>query len=296
MTQDCSLIFTWWNTSLAPSAKARASEEERQAACNIIRYLVEIKKSSFIALGEMSKEDAEYLKEMCVIESYEYEVGVSRSGRSSFDTCYLYDASKIAIKHISNIESQKGNSNKRIAQRVDLLVGKDLTPFHLFVSHWPSRLWCAEGDPNRHLYGIRLRDSIDDLIGEYTHPPHIMLLGDYNDDPFSDSLSQHVMATRDFKLASRKKDLFYNPFWKCLSQRQWNRGCSGSYFYKSGQVTQWHTFDQIIFSHAFLRGDSWRLTQDFEHVVQIPGVIEVIRDNDSIFDHIPVSGKIERVI
>ena len=295
MNQEDSLIFTWWNTSLAPSAKSRASAADREDAANILRYLVNIKKSTFVALGEMSIEDAKYFMDACPVEGYEYLIGVSRSGRSSFDTCYIYDTSKVVLLNTSNIESQKGKSRKRIAQHINLLVGKSLTPFHLFVSHWPSRLWCSEGDPDRHLYGIRLRDSIEKVIAEHKEPPHIVLLGDYNDDPFSDSLSQQVMATRDLKLASRRKDLLYNPFWKCLSQTEWDCGCSGSYFYRNGKVTQWHTFDQIIFSHAFIQGKHWRLSADFEHVVHVPGVIEAIIDKDSIFDHIPVSSQVERV-
>lgn len=295
MGQDDSLIFTWWNTSLAPSAKSRASSADREVVCNVIRFLINVKRSTFIALGEVSIEDARYLMETCAIEGYEYKIGISSSGRSFFDTCFIYDASKIAILSVSNIESQKGKGRKRIAQRVDLLVGEALTPFYLFVSHWPSRLWCSEGDPNRHLYGIRLRDSIDALIDEHEEPPFIILLGDYNDDPFADSLSQHVMATRDLKLVSKRDELFYNPFWKCLSQTQWDYGCSGSYFYRNGQVTQWHTFDQIIFSHAFIKGKQWRLTTDFEHVVQVPGVVEAIINKKSIFDHVPVSGQVEKV-
>ena len=73
---------------------------------NVIRFLINVKRSTFIALGEISTDDARYLMEACAVEGYEYKIGVSSSGRSSFDTCYIYDASKIAILNVSKIENK----------------------------------------------------------------------------------------------------------------------------------------------------------------------------------------------
>jgi hypothetical protein len=288
------LTFTWWNTSLAPSAKSRASDEDRDSVCEIVKYLATVKEADFIALGEMSELDSEYLIENCNIGDYKFIVGVSKAGKSHFDTLYLYNPSKVFISKVSNITSNRGNKVTRIAQEVTLIINDFDEPFHLLVSHWSSRLWCHENSPARDLLGVRLRDKIDEIISEYETPPFIILLGDYNDDPFADSLNHQVMATRDIELVSKKTHLLYNPFWKCFSSNDSSPG--GSYYYKTGDLTKWHTFDQIIFSHAFISAKKWKYSNCFEHIVNIPGYIEKIKDRDSIFDHFPVLGSIKRVI
>jgi hypothetical protein len=290
-----SLSFAWWNTSLSPSAKPRATAEQQAIVCDVIRYFVDVEGIDFIALGEISEADVEYLKKHCNIDGYEISSGVSSIGRASFDTMYIYNTSKVFILKSSNIVSRKGDSSLKVAQKLDLVVKGEDSLFHLFISHWPSRLWCEKNSADRHLLGIRLRDEIDSLITEAESNPFFVLLGDYNDEPFDISLSDQLMATRDFELASRRKHLLYNPFWNFLSSNFNDDLSSGSYFYKSGKLTQWHTFDQIIFSHAFIKGNEWKLKTDYEHVVRVPGYLETVKDKKTIFDHLPVSGMIERV-
>jgi hypothetical protein len=42
------------------------------------------------------------------------------------------------------------------------------------------------------------------------HQQHVIILGDFNDEPFDAPLSNHLMATRDRALAG-KSHLLYNP-------------------------------------------------------------------------------------
>jgi hypothetical protein len=66
------LIFTWWNTSLAPSAISRSSDEDKKYASNVIEFLAKAKGADFIALGEMSESDYDYLINNCKLEGYSY--------------------------------------------------------------------------------------------------------------------------------------------------------------------------------------------------------------------------------
>ena len=97
-------------------------------------------------------------------------------------------------------------------------------------------------------------------------------------------------------LAKKKPHLLYNPFWKYLGARSFDIESSGSYYYKSGKLTQWHTFDQIIFSRAFLISKEWGLCEESEFILNIPGYLESVKSNNSIFDHLPVSGRLVRTI
>ena len=290
------VIFTWWNTSIAPSGRSRSSDQDEKYASDVIEFLSKVQGADFIALGEISESYFEYLKDNCKLEGYSFHTGVSHIGRSKFDTCYLVRKSKISISKISNIVRSRGKCTIKIAQKLDVVIEGCEVPFHIFVSHWSSRLWCPEECADRHALGSHLRDPIDELIEEYPIDPFVILIGDYNDEPFAQSLSHHVMASRDIDLVSERTHLFYNPFWKCLGYSLSNPKYAGSYFYKKGDVTQWYTFDQVIFSHAFIKGNEWKLSNRFEQIVDVPGYLEKIKDRKSNFDHLPVSGKIERIV
>ncbi|MCI5149632.1 MAG: hypothetical protein D3916_09640 [Candidatus Electrothrix sp. MAN1_4] len=290
------IIFTWWNTSIAPSAKSRSSHEDDKYASNVIEFLSKIKGADFIALGEVSESYFKFLEGNCKLEGYSFHKGVSQVGKTKFDTCYLARDSKISIIKISNIVRRRGNSTLKIAQKIDVVIEGYEVPFHIFVSHWSSRLWCPEECADRHALGVYLRDPLDELIDEYQANPFIILIGDYNDEPFAQSLSHHVMASRDIDLVSERTHLFYNPFWKCLGYSLNSPKYAGSYFFKKGNITQWYTFDQVIFSHAFVKGNEWKLSNQFQQIVDVPEYLKKIKDRKSIFDHLPVSGKIERKI
>ncbi|NWB91589.1 endonuclease/exonuclease/phosphatase family protein [Pseudomonas agarici] len=290
------ITLGWWNTSLAPSGKSRACEELRTNAVKVIAYLFLTSKVDFMALGEISTEDFDHLKNNPIFKDFAFLSGVSKAGKSKFDICYIFNPNKITFLNLENVTSIKGNGTLKIAQRLDVIHNDSETIFNIFASHWPSRLWCQENHADRYILGIRLRDAVDKILENSISPPHIILLGDYNDDPFNDSLSQQLMATRDFELVQKRKHLFYNPYWSRMGQGNGGRGfAGGSYFYHGGDITRWHTFDQIIYSHAFISEKKWKLANHNPHIIEIPGLAEQILSRASKFDHLPVCGTIEKV-
>jgi len=290
------ISIVWWNTSLAPSTKSRATNRDLNLVCGMINLLINVLEKDFIVLGEVSDLDVDYIQSNCQLPGYEFVINTSQVGRSQFDTCIIYNVAKISILNNFNITSTKGNSVLRIAQKLDVLVELSNSIIHIFISHWPSRLWCAENHADRHFLGIRLRDEIDNVIKKCDSNPYIVLLGDYNDEPFNKSLSEQVMATRDKNLVSKRKHLLYNPFWKHMYSSSNDIYSCGSYFYKSGKTTQWHTFDQLMFSHAFIEAKEWRLNESSENILYVPEYLQAVTDTNEIFDHLPVGSEIERVV
>ena len=291
------ITVAWWNTSLAPSGNSRGCEDLKRNAAEVIAYLLISSEVDFIALGEISTEDFDYLQSIEAFKDLKFLSGVSKAGRSKFDICYIYNPNKIAILNTENITSVRGNSTLKIAQKINILELQNKTIFTIFASHWPSRLWCEENNADRHVLGIRLRDEVDKVINQSPAPPHIILLGDYNDEPFDKSLSHHLMATRDIELVQKRQHLFYNPYWGHMGQgKNDTPQKGGSYYYKSGEVTRWHTFDQIIYSHAFVSAKTWKLSQKQPYISNVPGLIELVISAASDFDHIPVCGTIEKVV
>lgn len=286
--------ISWWNTSLAPSATSRATAEERQHVFAMINRMCQ--SMDFIALGEVSEADIDAIRENCTLDGFLIESGIEESGRGSFDTCVIYRRSRTRLRKTTSIIGKKGSSTLRIAQQFDVMVGE--SSFHIFLSHWPSRMWCQENHADRHFLGMRLRSEVEEILNDETTNPHVILLGDYNDEPFSESLSGQLMATRDRNLVLQRKHLLYNPFWRKLSpssmDNSGNTAC-GSYFYRSGKITQWHTFDQIIFSHAFIAAKEWRLNELACSIFDEPELLKAVTDRNRRFDHLPVMSEIEKV-
>jgi hypothetical protein len=269
--------------------------EQRDIACRVILNLMQVVKADFIALGEMSDVDLSYIAETCGQLGYSFRAETTKAGRSRFDVCYIYNDKKIVVLNSKDIVSAKGDTTLKVAKRVDIGILEDGAVFHVFISHWPSRLWCERHNANRHTFGVRLRDAFEDVLSSNDPKPYVILLGDYNDEPFDESLSEQVMATRDIDLVRKTKHLLYNPFWKHLSKQSTDHHGAGSYFYKKGQLTKWHTFDQLMFSQAFVVSDNWVYNDSCDLILEIPELISMVNKPKNIFDHLPVYGIVEKV-
>lgn len=292
----------WWNTSLSPAAKpGRSSPADRVTAFGMIDLFAGPLSIDVICLGEMSADDVVAMRSSCAISEYSVYEGFSRAGRSAFDVCVLYRTAALLLIDNKEIVSFSGGNTLKVGQRIDFGVSDNETVIHLFVSHWPSRLWCDENHVDRHRLGMQLRDAVDGIIGADSSA-HVIVMGDFNDEPFAKSLEAHLMATRDRTLASRRRHLMYNPFWRHMAsdvpysgEASGRSSFGGSYYYKSGGVTQWHTFDQIIFSSSFLGNSKWHLKEDAVRVVNIPAYTEIVKNSAESFDHMPVFAIIEKV-
>jgi len=189
------------------------------------------------------------------------------------------------------------NAKWKHSESMNVPVGHCNSIFHIFLSHWPSRSFYHENSSTRHYLGLRLRDSIDEIIEKEKSNPHIILIGDFNDEPFNKSLSEHLMATRDKNLVRKHKHLLYNPSWNYLGYKNFESDqICGTYYYKSGRITKWHTFDQIIFSHAFINSQEWKLKESNYNILAITDIVDSIMNSKQIFDHLPVIAEIEKVI
>jgi hypothetical protein len=100
--------------------------------------------------------------------------------------------------------------------------------------------------------GEKLRE-----INSATADPLVILMGDFNDEPFDESMVTLLPSTRDRTLA-RAGGFLYNPFWRFLGEMVPYRigenfqGHGGTFFHRAGVETRWLTFDQILFSSAFV--------------------------------------------
>tara|TARA_R100000655_G_scaffold79128_1_gene118539 strand:+ start:3010 stop:3906 length:897 start_codon:yes stop_codon:yes gene_type:complete len=293
--------FLWWNTSLSPARGESANSSHKDYAIAKLNFLIEELGIDFLALGEVSESDVAMLKENCTHTNYELLNGCEKAGRTKFDSCILYDSSIFEFKEIENITYSKAGQTLKVGQRYSFLFSSEMLPIHFFVSHWPSRHRTGKGAPNRATLGERLRDAVDEILENYGEEALIVLLGDYNDEPFDVSMSDHLLATRDRELVRKKPRLLYNPFWRHLGHsgpKSHDLGeplvDGGTYYYKSDPYCRWRTFDQIIVSSKLLDETGWHINEEFTKSLRIEGFGAKILDRNEKFDHFPVISAIER--
>lgn len=295
------MSFAWWNSALSPLGKPRANDPQKTIALTLIAKLLTEYEVDFMALGEVCSTDIGLYQEI-FSDFFDIHAESLWDDDSKFSTCFLLRKQKASLIDFKNIILRSGRSQVRLAQQIDIIAA-DTTPMHIFISHWPSRLWCEQNSAERHSLGMRLRDSVDKVFDDYAEVgrlPYVVLLGDYNDEPFDPAMSEHLRATRDKALVIKKPDvLLYNPFWRHLVA-PWNESkndplstIGGSYFDKRGTRTRWRTFDQIIFSAAFLNPKGWRLNEKLTGIIDIPEYSALVTNSTQIFDHLPIIGVVE---
>jgi len=101
---------------------------------------------------------------------------------------------------------------------------------HFMVNHWPSRRKGTKETEPRRIKAAALNHEIITKIKLATENPKIIIMGDFNDDPTSTSIKQHLVTHE-----------FYNPFESIIDKGQ------GSLRFND----DWFLFDQIIFSRNF---------------------------------------------
>ena len=127
-----------------------------------------------------------------------------------------------------------GENGERDYTRDILLVEGKLNGelIYVLVNHWPSRRTGNGETEDKRIKAAQLVTHIVEKINLKTEDPKIIVMGDFNDDPSSKSVKQHLVSPT-----------FYNPMEQLLDTG------NGSLNYKN----TWHLFDQIIFSKNFLK-------------------------------------------
>jgi predicted extracellular nuclease len=113
---------------------------------------------------------------------------------------------------------------------------------HILVNHWPSRRSGAEETKNKRIQAAQTVRQVVEEIQETEKNPGILIMGDFNDDPHSESIKEHLLTPS-----------LINPMEKIMGLDR------GSLNHKR----KWNLFDQIILSHNFLKME--RGTHHFAH-------------------------------
>ncbi|MFH6770891.1 endonuclease/exonuclease/phosphatase family protein [Gaetbulibacter aestuarii] len=136
-------------------------------------------------------------------------------------------------------------SGKRQFTRDQLVVSGQLEgePVHFIVNHWPSRRGGEKLSGYKRLAAAKLTKRITDSLLTLDPYAKVVIMGDLNDDPTSNSLKKGLKSSR--KRTRMGLGDIYNPF---------------ENFYHSGLGTTafrdaWSLFDQLLMTRGLLNGN-----------------------------------------
>jgi predicted extracellular nuclease len=110
---------------------------------------------------------------------------------------------------------------------------------HVFINHWPSRREGSEISASKRMVTANVLRGKLDAIQKLEKSPNILILGDFNDEPSDNSITQGLKALNPDQaiIGDNLYSLLYPEFKKG----------EGSLFYKD-----WDLFDQVIVSGNIL--------------------------------------------
>jgi len=152
------------------------------------------------------------------------------------DTALLYDPQRFEV-HTSEpllLQVHNPNGDRDTTRDILYIIGtlnKEMV--HLFINHWPSRRTGREDTAYKRIIAAQtIKGKVAEISNE-KNTPKCIIMGDFNDDPSSDSMQELV-----------NNSSLYNPMKKLHIPKR-----HGSTNYKGA----WNLFDQILVSNTFLQ-------------------------------------------
>lgn len=294
--------MAFWNTGLyPPSTIARAKEIKEEKILHawlILDHFLTNLKIDLFALCEINESYISHLEEILSPKSYKISRSTTADGNFIQDNALIYNSLIFELIEKKDIVKAHYSGRLKVGTLYQMKhLGGDV--FNIYVCHWPSRLSRAENGLGRDELGIAMRIEIDLLMYEQGTSAKVILMGDFNDEPFNEAIADKLMASRDMALVIANNSLMYNPFWRKLGGlKSYSKECLtktpyGTYFYKGARGnTKWHTFDQIIFSSSFVANNNWHLRE--EATLIHDEILDHVIVGKGIFDHLPISAIVEK--
>ncbi|AVJ55853.1 hypothetical protein C5610_05705 [Idiomarina sp. OT37-5b] len=288
---DKAITFACWNTGLSPKGNPKSD------VClfgfeHTIEILIGVYQADFIALCEISEREIEKLNDIFYGTGFKVINGIEcvNGKRSKFSQAYIFDSKRVSVERKNSIVKKHNDSHLKVGQQLVLYSEFSATPIDIIASHWPSHM--HNKDDTRETCGYALRSELENQ--EYNFDKSaLIVLGDFNNEPFDSSLAEKLLSSRDIELVKKKSHLLYNPFWKELGSCI-KTGSAGTYFYKNGSVSKWLSFDQIMVSSSLIRGLDYQLTE-IGGVVRDKVLLDEILDRKKPYDHLPIFSVIEAI-
>lgn len=297
----------WWNTSMSPPL--RRKDRTRKQPTIFLAVLRKLMRNgvNLLGLGEVDGIDIQNIK--AVLAETEFKnfkiVELLDYDRRLQHLALIYDS--LVFPTVGDEAYVAPPKRKSVYYRAGVRVPVTTVSgeiFNIYLSHWQCRRTYPTSAERRGL-GELLRGSIETIF-EKNEEAHIIVMGDFNDEPYSESMVYGLQSGRDKHhfVAVKDKQVLYNPFWRVMGGvHPYENGVvsnkntpSGTcYFRHKVEYTDWKTLDQILFSTSFIGASKWHLIEKETRIYSMLELNAVVTNLLDASDHLPVQCLIRRV-
>lgn len=215
------------------------------------------------------------------------------SDKRGIDVAFIYDSNNYNVnanEFFHHTIIKRYPTRELVQTTLQTQKGNDLV---LVGNHWPSRSGGQYGsEPYRILTGETLSYFMQRILEEKGKDAAVIVMGDFNDEPFNRSLSDYALSVRDRdKVVNGNNPYLYNLMWPLLGQRR------ASYVYGGRPIM----LDQFMVSKGIAkRSGKYDLREDLVKLEVFDGMVSGDYDIPVRFgqknpnlngfsDHLPIS-------
>lgn len=170
------------------------------------------------------------------IKAFDYDfVHYESPDERGIDVAFIYQREYFELTYSDTytLMLEDENQDRDYTRDILLISGKLFgEQVYVIVNHWPSRNSGRRISESKRIKAAQLiHNKIIEDIRKEDENPDILIMGDFNDDPNSNSVRKYLVSPE-----------FFNPMLKLYHQGK------GSLYHQG----KWHIFDQIILSNSFL--------------------------------------------
>lgn len=176
------------------------------------------------------------------------------------DCALLYDRDRFKPINTSFLHVTDLDNNSFIGREIVYVSGKiEKEVFHIFVSHWVSRIGGAKNsEPKRILTANVIRSCVNSIYKNETNP-NIIIMGDFNDEPIDPSVISVLRANPNNE--SPKSGELVNLMYNNKMQGE------GTYKYQG----EWNLLDNLIVSERLINKQKGiKTTLDNGYIFHLP--------------------------
>lgn len=112
-------------------------------------------------------------------------------------------------------------------------------------------IWRMHGGDELQKEIQQIKDEVTPFPNKFKHFPNVVVMGDFNDEPFSSSMTDYLNATYDINFVRDLRDIYrvplYNASWeKLFSERP------GTNYFEGSMISRWSMLDQMIVSPSLV--------------------------------------------
>lgn len=221
------------------------------------------------------------------------------------DVAFIYDTTRFHTPDAGEVFNHvvlKRNATRDIVQ----VNFKTRTPGQnclvVLGNHWPSKLGGAhDSEPYRIIAAETMSYWMERIYAKLGKDVPILVMGDFNDEPFSRAMTDYALAIKDASKVKSKRSqnpYLYNLMWRLLAEQ------GGTHYFDG-----WGMLDQILVNRPLLRSES--PLQLIAHSCQIINPSRLLKsgkprrfsrpsagrsyDPDGYSDHLPVSVRLKEL-